>query len=199
LPHGPAASPWRTLASDYRNDYFSGARWRRLGIAFGVAGAMANTHIDQGIRDRHQQHERSAGTDRLAGNFKKLGEAKYLIPLSLPAQDLSGGSHPGERDHASHWRAFQDTNGVSGHACIGAVPSLTLAQMSHSRIVRDGAYAATDAIDDTDAHRKAQPRTSAYRPGAAARWSSWTVSGSASAGSRRPTRSGLQVIQPKGR
>jgi len=187
------ASTWQTVRSDYNNFYLSAPRWRRLGIAFGVAGVMANTHIDQGIRDWYQQHERSAGTDHLASNFKKLGEGKYLIPLSLLAaglgraapgstvgtwgartfrayltagpavllaQGLTGGSRPGERSQASHWRPFTDTNGVSGHAFIGAVPFLTLAHMSDNALVRYGAYAAStfaawSRIND-DAHFTSQ-------------------------------------------
>lgn len=187
------SSAWQTVKLDYSNFYLSGPRWTRLGIAFGVAGVMANTHIDQGIRDWYQDHERTAGTDHVAANFKKLGEGKYLIPLSLAAagigvaapgssvgawgqrtfraylvggpamlmgQTLTGGSRPEERSKASHWRPFQDTNGVSGHAFIGAVPFLTIARMSHNSIVRYGAYfastfAAWSRIND-DAHFTSQ-------------------------------------------
>jgi membrane-associated phospholipid phosphatase len=58
----------------------------------------------------------------------------YLVgsPAVLFAQYLTGGSRPGERPDASHWRPFQDSNGVSGHAFIGAVPFLTAARMVES-------------------------------------------------------------------
>jgi len=57
-------------------------------------------------------------------------------PAMLLLQHGTGGSRPGETNHSSHWRPFQDDNGASGHAFVGAVPFLTLAHMSDSRPLR---------------------------------------------------------------
>lgn len=168
---------WQSVKSDYGN-FYTGERWTRLGIAFSVGGVMANTHIDQSIRDWYQDNARGATSDHLAKDFKNFGEVKYLVPLSLaitgldlafpqatgpvgawgqrtlraylvagPAmavtQRLTGASRPEERHNASHWRPLQDSNGVSGHAFVGAVPFMTAAQMSDNPYVHYGAYAAS--------------------------------------------------------
>ncbi len=51
-------------------------------------------------------------------------------PALLLMQRATGGSRPGETDHKSHWRPFEDDNGVSGHGYVGAVPFLTIARMN---------------------------------------------------------------------
>ncbi|NLE36420.1 MAG: hypothetical protein GX621_00175, partial [Pirellulaceae bacterium] len=53
-------------------------------------------------------------------------------PPLLMLQGVTGGSRPGEEPHGSSWRFFQDDNGVSGHAFIGAVPFLTAANMTEN-------------------------------------------------------------------
>lgn len=51
-------------------------------------------------------------------------------PALWTAQVLTGGSRPSEnRAHGADWRPFKDNNGVSGHAFVGAIPFLTLADM----------------------------------------------------------------------
>ena len=50
-------------------------------------------------------------------------------PAALLMQRVTGGSRPGESGNDSRWRPFDDNNGVSGHAFIGAVPFLTLSRM----------------------------------------------------------------------
>jgi len=68
----------------------------------------------------------------------------YLVglPAVLATQVLTGGSRPIEKEYGSPWKLFQDNNGVSGHAFIGAVPFLTLAKMySNNSTYRYLAYA----------------------------------------------------------
>jgi hypothetical protein len=86
----------------------------------------------------------------------------YLVggPATLLMQRVTGGSRPGERDDASHWRPFTEENGVSGHAFVGAVPFLTLARMSDNPLVCYLSYAAStlaglSRIND-DAHFTSQ-------------------------------------------
>jgi hypothetical protein len=52
-------------------------------------------------------------------------------PAVLSAQVITGGSRPSDnREHGSEWRPFKDNNGVSGHAFVGSIPFLTLAEMN---------------------------------------------------------------------
>ncbi len=54
-------------------------------------------------------------------------------PPMLFMQNLTGGSRPGETNASSSWKPFQDDNGVSGHAFMGAVPFLTAAHLTENR------------------------------------------------------------------
>jgi hypothetical protein len=179
---------------DYRN-FYTRERFTRLGIDFGIGGTMANTHIDQGIRDWYQDHVRTTGSNNAAKIFKTFGDGYYTIPVSILAMELgvlgdgtpsligewgqlsfrayllggpptlfaqvaTGGSRPQEREDASHWRPFQDSNGVSGHAFVGAIPFLTIADMSSNPYLRYSAYVAStftgwSRIND-DAHFASQ-------------------------------------------
>ncbi|MGD9128622.1 MAG: phosphatase PAP2 family protein [Planctomycetia bacterium] len=66
----------------------------------------------------------------------------YLVgfPPMLFSQHLLGGSRPTEVPHESMWRPFEDNNAVSGHAFMGAVPFITAAQMTDSRLLKFGFY-----------------------------------------------------------
>ena len=66
----------------------------------------------------------------------------YLVgvPPMVFSQHLLGGSRPNENPHESMWRPFNDNNGVSGHAFMGAVPFITAAQMSEGCLTKIGFY-----------------------------------------------------------
>jgi len=68
-------------------------------------------------------------------------------PGVLVMQQVTGGSRPNEnKPHGAQWRPFRDNNGVSGHAFVGAVPFLTLANMhSEGTTIRYAALAASFA------------------------------------------------------
>jgi len=51
-------------------------------------------------------------------------------PPMLAMQLVTGASRPGETDDGSHWKPFQDNNGVSGHSFMGAVPFICAAKMT---------------------------------------------------------------------
>lgn len=72
----------------------------------------------------------------------------YLIgaPPMLLMQRLSGGSRPDETGHAAQWRLGRDANGVSGHAFMGAVPFLSLAEMLRESPVAHGFCLAVSAL-----------------------------------------------------
>jgi hypothetical protein len=68
------------------------------------------------------------------GNWGMYSLRAYLTgsPALMLMQRATGGSRPGETDHKSHWRPFEDDNGVSGHSYVGAVPFLTIARMNEN-------------------------------------------------------------------
>jgi len=177
-PLGNLSSISYQIINDYQG-FYSFDRLSRLGIGFGLGAVIANTSIDQNIQDNYQQDIRSTSTDDWAKTAKKLGESKYLLPLSVlsagihffddassvgnwgmhatrayivgvPAvalmQRVTGASRPGEKSHQSDWKPFEDSNGVSGHAFVGAVPFLTIAKMNDNNpIIKYAAYAASFA------------------------------------------------------
>jgi membrane-associated phospholipid phosphatase len=64
----------------------------------------------------------------------------YLVgaPPVLALQFILGASRPDEKVYGSQWRPFQDTNSVSGHAFISAVPFLTAARMTDNLFLKAG-------------------------------------------------------------
>lgn len=91
------------------------------------------------------------------GNWGRLTSRAYLVggPPLLFLQRATGASRPGESDNGSHWKPFNDSNGVSGHAFIGAVPFLSAARMSSNRLLRYSFYVAStltawSRINDND-------------------------------------------------
>ena len=77
------------------------------------------------------------------GDFGARTTRAYLVgaPPMLFMQFMLGASRPGETNHSSHWMPFEDTNSVSGHAFIGAVPFITAAKMTDSVVLKSGLYA----------------------------------------------------------
>jgi membrane-associated phospholipid phosphatase len=55
-------------------------------------------------------------------------------------QWATGASRPDESSAGSKWKPFQDSNGVSGHAFIGAVPFLAAADMVESPLLKGTLY-----------------------------------------------------------
>ena len=58
----------------------------------------------------------------------------------IAGQHLTGGSRPSELDKSSHWHAFQDNNGVSGHAFMSSLPFITAAKMSKNPFAKLAFY-----------------------------------------------------------
>jgi hypothetical protein len=98
----------------------------------------------------------------VVGDWGARTARAYVLggPLLLALQRVTGGSRPGDGQNASHWRAFNDDNGLSGHAFVGAVPFLTIARMQDNSVVRYSFYVlsgltAWSRIND-DAHFASQ-------------------------------------------
>lgn len=69
----------------------------------------------------------------------------YILgtPILLVTKAVTGASRPND-GVGSAWRPFNDVNGVSGHAFVGAVPFLTFAKMNDDNdLLRYLAYAAS--------------------------------------------------------
>jgi membrane-associated phospholipid phosphatase len=71
----------------------------------------------------------------------------YLVgvPIVMGLQYALGASRPEESTAGSHWKPFDDTNSISGHAFIGAVPFLAAAQMTDAWILKLPLYALSTA------------------------------------------------------
>ena len=67
------------------------------------------------------------------------------LPVVWSAQILSGASRPREL-RGSDWRPFDDDNGASGHAFVGALPFLNLAKISDNRFIKYTSYLASGLI-----------------------------------------------------
>jgi len=77
-----------------------------------------------------------------AGELGGRISRSYLIgaPPMLFMQFVLGASRPGETRFGSHWKPFDDDNSVSGHTFIGAVPLITVAQMTDNPWVKSCLY-----------------------------------------------------------
>jgi hypothetical protein len=78
----------------------------------------------------------------LAGDYSWRVTRGYLVgaPPMLFMQLLTGASRPGETGVGSQWKPFDDNNGVSGHAFMGAVPFLTAARMTDRPLLKAGLF-----------------------------------------------------------
>jgi len=78
-----------------------------------------------------------------AGDYGDRVTRGYLVgaPPMLLMQAMLGGSRPGEVTVASNWKPLDDTNAVSGHAFMGAVPFITAAKMAENNWVKGTLYA----------------------------------------------------------
>jgi hypothetical protein len=85
-----------------------------------------------------------------ADNVGEWGERSFRsilvgAPPMLATQYIIGGSRPDE-PAGSSWTLFNDNNGVSGHAFMGAVPFLTAAQMAEERWLKFLFYAGSTLV-----------------------------------------------------
>lgn len=64
-------------------------------------------------------------------------------PPMLLTQAATGASRPGESSAESDWVPFHDSNGVSGHAYMGAVPFIVAAQLSDRPAAKAAFYTAS--------------------------------------------------------
>lgn len=67
-----------------------------------------------------------------------LRAAAVGAPPMYFMQRVTGGSRPNDGTWGSNWHFFQDDNGVSGHAFMGALPFLTAARLTDRPLLKMG-------------------------------------------------------------
>lgn len=76
---------------------------------------------------------------RYMGKFSQRYLAGLLVglPPLLITQNLTGADRP-YNHNGSHWQPLKHDHGVSGHAFLGALPFLTLSNMTNQPILKSG-------------------------------------------------------------
>jgi len=80
-----------------------------------------------------------------AGEYAGRVTRAYLVgaPPMLLMQLVLGASRPDETALGSQWKPFDDSNAVSGHAFVGAVPFIAAARMTDRPVLKTGFYLAS--------------------------------------------------------
>jgi membrane-associated phospholipid phosphatase len=94
-------------------------------------------------------------------------------PPLYALQWATGASRPDESSAGSRWKPFQDANGVSGHAFVGAIPFLAAADMVESPLLKGTLYVCSTFVGfsrmTTDSHYPSQVFLGWYLAWASAR------------------------------
>ena len=81
-------------------------------------------------------------------------------PPLYAMQWVTGASRPGEGSAGSQWHFFNDNNGVSGHAFVGAIPFLAAVDMVESPLAKGALYVCSTFVGFSrmtdDAHYPSQ-------------------------------------------
>ncbi len=130
------------LDEDFRRQLQSRVDWtsmewaRYTGETWVVAPALAAVWIADNLVDHDRWFDRRWGLDLGDWSSQSLRALMVGAPVVGTMQALIGASRPGESPHGSRWRPFNDNNGVSGHAFVGAVPFLVAARHTDSLLLK---------------------------------------------------------------
>jgi hypothetical protein len=171
--------------SDYKKLY-SLKNIKKLSVGIAIAAIFANASLDKSLQRWYKDSLKNKYTDTLSRISKVFGEvwtpSVYIcthsvtkgctrrwakntlkkIILAAPAllllQRVIGGSRPLEGE--PFWSPFKDSNGVSGHGFLGAIPFLEAAKMMQNSLFRClfyvcSTFTALSRIND-DAHYLSQ-------------------------------------------
>jgi hypothetical protein len=133
----------RSSVGGPENKYSTDMNWAK---AFGSGQYVVPGLVGIYVVDYCINSYGSPGDHRVAGWLEEWsgrslrGLTVGAVPL-LTLQYATGSSRPGESSAGSRWTPFQDNNGVSGHAFVGAIPFWTAAQMTDSIPLQAGLYA----------------------------------------------------------
>ena len=86
--------------------------------------------------DRHSPVAESLNT----WGYRSARSIGVGTPALILTQWSTGGSRPGETAFGSEWKWFDDDNGASGHAFIGAIPFLVAADMTDRPVLKGMLY-----------------------------------------------------------
>jgi hypothetical protein len=148
----------QALKGDYRRFYLDPDNIMSLVGVGAVAGIFANTEIDREFQEYYRDDIKSRWTNGASKVLRVPGELIVALPVLFGAhmildektpagewadkslrallvggpaglfiRSLTGAGRPNEG--GSQWRPFEDQNGLSGHAFVGAVPFITAARM----------------------------------------------------------------------
>jgi len=78
---------WDNIKQDYSN-FYTKSRMVRLGIGFSIGAIIANSSLDQNIRDEYQNKFRNNDTDNFSKTAKQFGNGKIMIPLAFATANL---------------------------------------------------------------------------------------------------------------
>ncbi len=144
-------------AEDVRNsgtEDFAEA-WKVLGDGAIAAPAIAGVGLIGALRD-----DTYCGCVLEEFGCRTVRGYTVGAPSVVIMQCVLGASRPGETRHESHWKPFDDANGVCGHGFIGAVPFITAAKMTDRPCLKGGLYLCSTlpnwARVDQDAHYLSQ-------------------------------------------
>lgn len=144
-------------------------------VVLGLAGeALADAPAGGGV----------GGWVRRSGRSVLVG-----APAVYYLQQMTGGNRPSD-GLGSEWEPFDGSHGVSGHTFLGAVPFLTVARMSRSRVVDTLAIAASTLAGwgrfNDDQHYASQVLLGWYL--------AWEATGAVARSDRRPAGPGGQEV-----
>jgi len=108
---------------------------------FGEGKFFIPAMVASSLTYRFWQEKRGGLPECTFGEFTDRTMRGYLVgaPALLTLQCALGGDRP--RAGGSYWKPFQQDHGVSGHAFLGAVPFMTVAQMTDRPLIKGLFYA----------------------------------------------------------
>ena len=126
--------------SDGTDRFSAGVRDIGTGMAIAPIAVVGVLYYCDRVTDRVRFFETRGGS--FLGEFASRATRAYLVgtPMMMLSQNLIGAGRPNYPDPTSRWQPFQHDKGVSGHAFAGAIPFLTLAQMSDNFWLKTGFY-----------------------------------------------------------
>ena len=120
---------FRNYLQDHRiRDPYAFDFAKYLGEAWIVVPTLAAVWVVDSLIDRHGWLARHRHRDVDDWSSQSLRALIVGAPVVGGLQVLIGASRPRESSSGSKWRPFQDNNGASGHAFLGAVPLLVAAK-----------------------------------------------------------------------
>ena len=130
----------RDVRSRGLNRFSDGVRDFGSQVAIAPFVVISILYYSDKITDRVRFYETQGGS--WLGEFATRTTRGFLVgtPTLLFSQLLIGARRPNDPSPTSRWQPFRDDHGVSGHAFVGAMPFITLAQMSDNFWLKAGFY-----------------------------------------------------------